>query len=472
MSACMITRIEITGFKTFRNFRMEFSPLTVIAGANASGKSNLFDALHLLSRLAEMELKTAFSSLRGEPIEQFTYYGDGQYAEEMSFVVDLLVDQQVRDNWGGEAKLNFTRLRYSLSIERVVNEYGVNELFVAKETLEPIDRKHDQWSSDYIPKKIVKDWVNWSSKYPLQVNVISLKDKPLFVVVRDGQTLKYTAGSAAITTVRLKQTYISGFNKVETPHILAVQQELKRWQILQLTPEVLNKPNPYLTDSMIQPSGENLAAVLHRIKLTDPTSFNSIRRKLTNLLPSIIGLDVVDDKANQRFIIRVKNSDGREFTSRVLSEGTLRLLVLCVLQYDDQHKGVTCLEEPENGTHPFRLKLVAQVLSDLSDDFMDVDMPLRQVIVNTHSPLLVSDVLQVELRQFVTVWFSQLVTQNFLLNNQRVSIQSTRILPVETDGENRYPAVSEVEKKLSLRQLREYLQHTDGEHALNDLRSL
>ena len=42
---------------------MEFAlpSFTVIAGANASGKSNLFDALTLLSRLAETDnLKRAF----------------------------------------------------------------------------------------------------------------------------------------------------------------------------------------------------------------------------------------------------------------------------------------------------------------------------------------------------------------------------------------------------------------------------
>ena len=29
----MITKLEIDGFKTFKNFQIEFSPLTVIAGA-------------------------------------------------------------------------------------------------------------------------------------------------------------------------------------------------------------------------------------------------------------------------------------------------------------------------------------------------------------------------------------------------------------------------------------------------------
>ena len=35
----MITRIEIDVFKSFRKFSMDFTPFTVIAGINASGKS-------------------------------------------------------------------------------------------------------------------------------------------------------------------------------------------------------------------------------------------------------------------------------------------------------------------------------------------------------------------------------------------------------------------------------------------------
>ena len=95
----MITRIEIDGFKAFRNFSMEFTPLTVIAGTNASGKSNLFDALQLLSRLAETDLKTAFNEQRGEAAELFTQYGPEQYSDLMKFGAELLVARQVTDNW-------------------------------------------------------------------------------------------------------------------------------------------------------------------------------------------------------------------------------------------------------------------------------------------------------------------------------------------------------------------------------------
>lgn len=54
----MITQIEIDGFKTFKDFKVEFAPFQVIVGANASGKSNLFDALQLLGKLATYDLLT------------------------------------------------------------------------------------------------------------------------------------------------------------------------------------------------------------------------------------------------------------------------------------------------------------------------------------------------------------------------------------------------------------------------------
>ncbi|GAB4010968.1 AAA family ATPase [Spirosoma migulaei] len=466
----MITRIEIDGFKSFRKFQMEFSPLTVIAGANASGKSNLFDALHLLSRLAEVDLKTAFSGLRGEPIEQFTYYGDGKYAEEMSFEVDLLVNQQVRDNWESEASLTYTRLRYSVTIRRLADS---QDLTIVNEWLWPI-LAGDSWSERYLSSVTKSVWIPTKYlDYKLQLETSQSGDEVLGVYAEDGLYKPFNDKNFQGTTAkRIRQTYLSSFNKADTPHFLAAREEMRNWRMYNLNPEVLRIPSGYLADSTMLPTGENLAAVLHRIKVTDSFSFASIRRRLANLLPGLTDLDVVDDKADRRYIIRIKNSDGLEFTSRVLSEGTLRLLVLCVLQYDEEHKGVTCLEEPENGTHPFRLKLVAQMLSDLSDNFMDTDFPLRQVIVNTHSPLLINEVLQVELRQFVSVWFSQLVTQNFLLNDQRVSIQATRILPVDTEKDSHYSSVSETERRISLRQFQQYLQSADVEDTLNDLSHL
>ena len=125
----MITKIKIDGFKSFSNFEMEFSPLTVIAGTNASGKSNLFDALNLMSNLSKSDLRTAFANkqLRGEVSELFTKYSDDTSASEMHFVVEMLVPREVKDNWGGIAEVKTPRMRYELEIAKRQNDQEQNQ---------------------------------------------------------------------------------------------------------------------------------------------------------------------------------------------------------------------------------------------------------------------------------------------------------------------------------------------------------
>ena len=73
----MLTRVEIDGFKTFEGFSLDLVPFTAIVGPNASGKSNLFDALRFLSLLAQYDIRTAMQGLRGEPEELFRQTPNG-----------------------------------------------------------------------------------------------------------------------------------------------------------------------------------------------------------------------------------------------------------------------------------------------------------------------------------------------------------------------------------------------------------
>ena len=55
----MLTRIEISGFKSYVDLALDLPPFMVVLGPNASGKSNLFDAIRLLSRVADLDLRSA-----------------------------------------------------------------------------------------------------------------------------------------------------------------------------------------------------------------------------------------------------------------------------------------------------------------------------------------------------------------------------------------------------------------------------
>jgi hypothetical protein len=60
---------------------------------------------------------------------------------------------------------------------------------------------------------------------------------------------------------------------------------------------------------------------------------------------------------------------------------------------DPRFQGILCLEEPENGIHPARIPAMIELLRDIATDTnesVSTDNPLRQVIINTHSPAVVA----------------------------------------------------------------------------------
>jgi predicted ATPase len=74
----MITRVEISGFKTFTDFSVDLAPLSVIAGANASGKSNFLDALRVIQAVATGKTLATALAGRGRAADYFTKYDQGK----------------------------------------------------------------------------------------------------------------------------------------------------------------------------------------------------------------------------------------------------------------------------------------------------------------------------------------------------------------------------------------------------------
>jgi predicted ATPase len=101
----MLKRIHIKGYKSLRDVEVRLSPLAVLFGPNAAGKSNFLDALQLLSKLATSKtLKEAFDPpYRGKPLESFSFGEEGIKGllerERLSFSIeaDLFLSNDVVD---------------------------------------------------------------------------------------------------------------------------------------------------------------------------------------------------------------------------------------------------------------------------------------------------------------------------------------------------------------------------------------
>jgi predicted ATPase len=163
------------------------------------------------------------------------------------------------------------------------------------------------------------------------------------------------------------------------------------WRFLQLNPFALRMPTTIQGPTTLLPDGSNLTAVLSRIA---KDGLSGVLKDMTAFIPSIQNVAINPVPDHDEHVIEVETQDKSRFSSRVLSDGTLRLLALVTLKNDAQHRGLLCFEEPENGVQPLRLKNIVDVLFALTSDLSKESnkVPLRQVLVNTHSPGLMPNV--------------------------------------------------------------------------------
>ncbi len=456
----MITKIEINGFKTFEDFQMIFSPFVVIAGSNGSGKSNLFDAIKLLSSLAEKDLKTAFAEQRGSFLELFTLYSNSDRAKKMQFAVELFLDKSVRDDFNKEEHLGHRRLRYELHISiRKDNKYGLERLYVDHEILRPIKKGGDHWFKSIVNNE---DWQSdkASLNYKPYINTEVKNNIKVISLRQDG-----IRGGKPTPVKDLERTVLSGINDASFPHAFAVREEMLNWRQFQLSPIELSKPSSMLGSDFIDNQGRFLAAMLKRIDVSDHKALKAISRSIQNILPDIKNISIDSDEARQQYVLMVESGDGRVFSSNVLSEGTLRIIALTALKFDERHQGLICFEEPENGIHPYRMKKILDLLKDLSTDFQlegESEVPLRQIIINTHSPLLIKEYYNNENKYNGLLYFARLL--NKVDAQRKTSYKLTRISPVKLNSTKRlFIDTLPAEAAVSHNEVVEYLQYYDDE---------
>jgi len=442
----MISKIAISGFKSFHNFEMDLAPFTLIAGANSSGKSNLFDALALISALANSSnLKTAFATQRGELIELFTQYAPDIYAEEMSFMVEVLLDRQITDSWGQTVDLDYTRLRYSLKIKRSTDENSISSLRVLEEKLERILVKEDAWIKHFVPGK--KEY--WR---PKSIG----RQLPFIQTKGDYLQLEEDAKGSRDKRFPLKQaqrTILSTVDTIDYPHALALKEAFSYWQFLQLQPEELRKATAKAAaQNALGQQGQNMAGNLQRLIKKSPKLLAKIRRNFNRFLPHFIDLEIVEDQLNKAYVIRLQDQNKQWYSAKLLSEGTLRILALCIMLADPMRQGLLCLEEPENGLHPARIKDMADLLEKLTTDFKNKEEKLQQLIVNTHSPLFVQEVYEKKSLGSL-IGLARISSRLDIYQNKNVNFNHSQILPINSPIR---PLLKGV-KAISLRELNDYL---------------
>jgi predicted ATPase len=104
------------------------------------------------------------------------------------------------------------------------------------------------------------------------------------------------------------------------------------------------------------------------------------------LIPSIRELEVQDDPPARQYSFSLNFAGEVAFSSRVISDGTLRMLALLAILNDPDRQGTLCFEEPENGVHEGRVARLVEFLPSAAQIGVEPDSKSFQIIINTHSP--------------------------------------------------------------------------------------
>lgn len=392
----MLTRIEVSGFRNLVDFTVDLGAFQILAGPNASGKSNFFDLLVFLSRLASNDsIRSAFAGIRGEPLEQFTTSKPGSFLKTMKIAVEAIVPRNIRDPWGEGAELSSTHLRYSVELRVVDSSATGPSIRIAREELRSLRKSQTKERLGFpYSTSFAHSYLRWRSSRPAFISTESDR----IVLHQDGRAGR----KREYRKDDLQGTVLSAVNAVTFRHAYAMRQVLCGIKVLQLEPSNLRMPSEIGVfsndrDAVLGTTGSNLPTVLARMQSLDSRTLAELAASLRSVVSDAVKVDVLKDETHKQWIARVSFSHGGPFPATLLSDGTLRILALAAMRHDPRHEGVLCFEEPENGIHPLRMKGFLTILRGLAVDPGAALPPgrsaltaLRQLLVNTHSPVLVS----------------------------------------------------------------------------------
>lgn len=334
-----LTRIEIDGYRPFHNFVAEPEDLTVIIGANAAGKSSLFDFLRFVSRAAQDALPPEIDErCAGRMIFH------GGTPERIAFSLTLDLGQQLP-------------LRYEAEILGPVGAPKVSQERL--ETIRPLREDEEEpfiflafdggrgVVRDQQERKLVRP--EWTVK-PNELALRRALD-PTLVTLSQVQGL--------VSSWR----FYSGFD-------VSADASVRR-------------PVPTEPEPMLDEHGGNLSAILMWLNREHQAVWDELELHLRSAVPGFRSLNV-KPRGGPGTVIGIWREEGveSELTLADLSDGTLRFLCWAALCLAPNLPPLLCVDEPELGLHPRVLPVLAGLFRLAS--------ARTQVLIATHSPYFLS----------------------------------------------------------------------------------
>lgn len=361
----MIRRLKLHNFKNFRDATLHLGPFSVLVGTNASGKSNVRDAVRVLHAIGRgYKLADIFGerwSEGGEKVWDGIRGGtrEAAFFGASRFGLKVVLDVSLSSSSGPAEK---QRVTYRIDVETDgQHDDNTTPVRIARESLaiddqeEPIFDTHPKGKPKNRTSKSIQVWA--PDLLPHSNPPAYSRDRPIIQQIE--------VDTSWIRTVK------------------ATLSALQSMRFFEFHPPAMRRPS-VPGQTVLGDRGENLSSVLQAIHQDDAR-----KDRLASWVRELTPMDVVNfefpSDAQGRIQVVLVEKNGQKISANSASAGTLRLLGVIAAVLGPEHARLSFFEELENGIHPTRLHLLLQLIEQNVSD--DPERP-TQVVATTHSPQL------------------------------------------------------------------------------------
>lgn len=340
-----IEQLRVQNYRALRDIELkEITPLTVLLGANGSGKSTIFDVFNFLAECFQFGLRHAWDR-RGRAKELRTRGQQGP----------ILIELKYRERAG-----------------------------------QPIITYHLAISEGSRGPVIAEEWLQWRR---------GVRGQPFrFLDYKEGKGRAVSGEQPDEQDQRkeipLKSPDLIAVNALgqfsDHPRVAALREFITDWYVSYLAIEDTRSQPEAGPQERLSKTGDNLSNVIQYLRETYPERLDKIFQILRSRVPRLEKV-LAEAMPDGRLLLQIKDAPFDEpILARFASDGTLKMLAYLAVLHDPEPPQFIGIEEPENFLHPRLLPELAEECRAATEH--------TQLLVTTHSPFFLNAARSKEVR--------------------------------------------------------------------------
>lgn len=407
----MISELVIKNFRSIIEDKITLTPLTVLIGANGSGKSNLVKALEFISDLPRVGVQLAISKQGGKegimpkiiPLKEInnrhiyfkyrTRLNPPYSTQDSPESVDVEHEFELKINKNGRVGIS----KECLEFHKVLY---VGKVLSAKDTIPEIGQdspEHPNNDSYFklshqgntpkfstvppINDETLNSYIYWLGLEALQDKISTPKDLNKFLKTFPTGRSRRIIGKEHSNTRKPNGLFVDPNIATlldfapQAQYFFSEIKAIKRYDLLlhELRREQTPKDSPVLSKH-----GENMPAALRSL-LAKKIEFSRLKDSFETIAPHIFNMKPFSLKTGNEFIEFIESSKGRNIESWNSSDGSLRALAILVALESANNNSIVIIEEPEQNLHPWAVRTLIEHMREI------VKEKNVQIILTTHS---------------------------------------------------------------------------------------